>query len=170
MKHLILGGARSGKSVYAEQCALHSGKQLVYLATAEAGDEEISRRIATHQDRRDNRWALVEEPVRLANTLSDIDAPNSFIVIDCLTLWLSNCLHRDCLTAEKTKLLGALPSLQADIALVCNDVGSGVVPMGELSRQFVDESGWLQQDVARLCTHVTAVMAGLPLILKEPSP
>ena len=167
MKHLIIGGARSGKSAYAEQCALQSDKQPYYVATAEAGDEEMAARIARHRAGRDARWVLVEEPTRLAACLEPIDRRDHVIVVDCLTLWLSNCLHQDCLDVEKPKLLETLSKLQADIVLVCNEVGSGVIPMGELSRQFVDHSGWLQQDVARLCTDVTTVIAGLPLKLKE---
>lgn len=168
MKHLVIGGARSGKSSYAEEIALRSDKQRFYLATGEAGDAEMAARIASHQARRDDQWVLVEEPTHLARCLESVDGSNHFIVVDCLTLWLSNCLHHNCLEQEKTKLLEVLEKLNADIVLVCNDVGSGVVPMGELSRQFVDHSGWLQQEVALLCTHVTVVFAGLPLALKEP--
>ncbi len=169
MKHLIIGGARSGKSAYAEECAFHSGQERFYLATGEAGDTEMAARIASHQARRDEQWVLVEEPTCLADCLESIDRSGRFIVLDCLTLWLSNCLHHSCLQREKAKLLEVLVNLDADIALVCNEVGNGVVPMGELSRQFVDQSGWLQQDIARICTHVTVVIAGLPLVLKEPN-
>ena len=168
MKHLILGGARSGKSAYAEQCAVSSGKQLYYLATATAGDSEMTARIARHRAGRDERWSVIEEPLALASLIEPLDDVANVFLIDCLTLWLSNCLHAGCLSSERSNLLTLLDRLQADIVLVCNEVGSGVVPLGELSRRFVDESGWLQQDIARECTHVTTVIAGLPLVLKEP--
>jgi adenosylcobinamide kinase/adenosylcobinamide-phosphate guanylyltransferase len=168
MKHLVLGGARSGKSHFAEQTASERGKQLRYVATAQARDSEMAARIAHHQHQRDTGWILLEEPVHLATALNSINCSNNCIVIDCLTLWLSNCLEQNCWQQEKLALLSLLPELTADVILVGNEVGTGVVPMGELSRQFVDENGWLHQDLARVCSHVTTVIAGLPLILKKP--
>ncbi len=166
MKQLILGGARSGKSAYAENCALATGKRLHYIATGTAGDGEMARRIAHHQQRRCEQWRVIEEPCRLAAALANIAPASSAVVVDCLTLWLSNCLAGDILAREKAALLDLLPTLAYDVFFVSNEVGSGVVPLGELSRQFVDQSGWLHQHLATLCDKVTLVVAGLPLELK----
>lgn len=163
---LILGGARSGKSSLAEQRALHSGLECVYVATATADDSEMRERIAHHQLRRDTGWTLVEEPVALADSLQNQHDSGRCIVVDCLTLWLSNCLHHQCWRHESERLLEVLPSLSGHIILVSNETGLGVVPMGELSRQFVDEAGFLHQRLATLCQQVTLTVAGLPLSLK----
>ncbi len=165
---LILGGARSGKSTLAEQRALSTGLELVYTATATADDHEMSERIGHHQQRRSAQWNLVEEPVELAATLRRHQGPQRCIVVDCLTLWLSNCLHLHCWEQEKALLLAALPELSGHIILVSNETGLGVVPMGELSRQFVDEAGFLHQQLTALCQRVTLTVAGLPLALKSP--
>jgi adenosylcobinamide kinase/adenosylcobinamide-phosphate guanylyltransferase len=168
LRELILGGARSGKSTLAEQRAVSSALELVYVATATAGDAEMSQRIAHHQQRRGAQWTLVEEPVALADTLRQLQHPARCVVVDCLTLWLSNCLHQQCWEQEKTQLLQVLPQLGGHIILVSNETGLGVVPMGELSRQFVDEAGFLHQQLASVCQQVTLVVAGLPLALKMP--
>lgn len=169
--HLILGGARSGKSSYAEKITLeaytqpaHKG-ELIYIATATAGDSEMANRITHHQARRNQQWHTIEEPTNLAAIISQ-QGKNSTILIDCLTLWLSNCLHQACWPAQKVNFLAALESTEASVFMVSNEVGSGIVPMGELSRQFVDESGWLHQQIAQICSHVTLVVAGLPMPLK----
>ena len=172
IKELILGGARSGKSQYAEQQVLALAKQPIYLATGTAGDSEMAERIAHHQQRRGQHWQLVEEPTALASALKKWDAKDRVILIDCLTLWISNCLIQpqqpeQCLENEKQALLDILPQLRADIFIVSNEVGSGVVPLGQLSRQFVDHSGWLHQALAKMCDRVTLVVAGLPLALKK---
>ena len=168
MKHFILGGARSGKSSYAGACALATGKTPYIIATGQAGDSEMSARIAHHQAQRDARWTLVEEPLKLAQSLAAIDNSEHCVVVDCLTLWLSNCLAQGCWESEKQQLLSSLNQLQSDIILVSNEVGGGIVPLGELARLFVDESGWLNQNLAGQCSHVTTVIAGLPMTLKEP--
>lgn len=172
--HLILGGARSGKSRLAEQTAQQLFEQspvdnkLIYLATATADDKEMQTRIQHHQARRDENWQLIEEPINLATVLQDV--PNeSTILIDCLTLWLSNCLHKDCWLEQRQQFLEALKKSQANVVMVSNEVGSGIVPMGELSRLFVDESGWLHQEIAKISTHVTLVVAGLATHLKTPA-
>ncbi len=176
MKALILGGARSGKSGYAESCALSclankAGKhKLYYIATGTAGDEEMTGRIAHHQARRDERWELIEEPLELAKTLSILNQPTNIIVLDCLTLWVSNLLcsnNKIVFENEKKSFIDTVASLSCDVFIVSNEVGSGVVPMGQLSREFVDHSGWLHQDLAKLCDTVTLVVAGLPLSLKN---
>ncbi|MCB1703748.1 MAG: bifunctional adenosylcobinamide kinase/adenosylcobinamide-phosphate guanylyltransferase [Halioglobus sp.] len=165
---LILGGARSGKSALAEQRAQDSGLECVYVATATAGDGEMRARIAHHRQRRDSSWALVEEPVSLADALLQQQGSERCILVDCLTLWLSNCLHQQCWPRERARLLEVLPTLSGHIILVSNETGLGVVPMGELSRQFVDEAGFLHQRLAALCQQVTLTVAGLPLSLKSP--
>lgn len=169
-KHLVLGGARSGKSAYAEQqiqqlAALES-KQLVYVATATAGDREMSDRIARHQiDRQNDDWILIEQAIDLASVLNDATS-DQCLLIDCLSLWLSNCLHQGCWAGQKEAFLNVLASCRADVVMVSNEVGSGIVPMGELSRRFVDEIGWLHQALAQSSDRVTFIVAGLPSRLK----
>lgn len=169
--HLILGGARSGKSRFAEQVAQTAFKQsvdgkLVYLATAAAGDREMARRIDHHQERRGPEWQLVEEPIELASVINQA-CGSTTLLIDCLTLWLSNCLHHECWLTQRSDLLNALANTSAKVIMVSNEVGSGIVPMGELSRQFVDESGWLHQQIATIASDVTLVIAGLEMPLKR---
>ena len=170
MLQLILGGARSGKSALAEQRAQAlAGQQLIYIATGSAGDEEMQQRIALHRAQReqgDMSWLTIEEPLALADALQEHNNAGSVILVDCLTLWLSNCLHHDCWQQQREALLSSLSALKADVLLVSNEVGSGIVPLGELSRRFADESGWLHQALARQCEQVTLVVAGLPLELK----
>lgn len=184
MKQLILGGARSGKSLLAERRAAESGLRVVYLATAEARDGEMSRRIAHHRERRPADWGCAEEPLHLAARLRELAAPDTCLLVDCLTLWLSNLLFAgraaaqaeageaiDCplFAGETAALIAALPELPGEIILVSNEVGWGVVPMQPLSRLFTDEQGRLNQRVAAVCDRVTLVAAGLPLELKAPA-
>ncbi len=168
---LILGGARSGKSRYAEGLALESGLDVVYFATAWAGDEEMETRIARHRERRSPNWLTVEEPHALAFALKTHAAPTRFLLVDCLTLWLSNLLAdgEERFQKERAALLETLPSLPGTVCLVSNEVGQGVVPVNPLARRFVDEAGWLHQDLARLCERVVWVAAGLPQFLKGSS-
>lgn len=163
---LILGGARSGKSRLAEQRAVDCGRRKIYIATAEAGDGEMAERIGHHQQRRDDSWQVRETPLNLAATLEDVCAPDTVAVVDCLTLWLCNCLHRGCWPQQRENLLACLPQLPGQVILVSNETGLGVVPMGQLSREFVDQSGFLHQQLATLCSRVTLCVAGLPLTLK----
>lgn len=169
MIELILGGARSGKSRLAEQRALDSGKSLVYLATAQAHDDEMAARIDLHQQRRDGQWQLVEEPLALADALQNTSQPDNCILVDCLTLWLSNALHSgdERWQTERKALLEVLPNLPGDVVMVGNEVGQGIVPLGELSRNFVDQNGWLHQDLAQMSDNVIFVVAGLPQFLKQ---
>jgi len=169
--HLILGGARSGKSRFAEKVAQISyaetpGGTLVYLATATAGDDEMASRITHHQSRRGKEWQLIEEPLELDKILNAASS-DSTILIDCLTLWLSNCLHQKCWLEKRESFINALENTLANVVMVSNEVGSGIVPMGELSRQFVDESGWLHQQIAAIAGEVTLVVAGLEMPLKR---
>lgn len=167
MLELILGGARSGKSRVAEERAIAGGKQLFYIATAQAGDAEMSQRIQHHRERRDRRWTVIEESSRLAEVLAATAAPDRCLLVDCLTLWLSNLLQHDRWPRERQALLEILPQLPGDIILVSNEVGMGIVPLGELSRLFVDESGRLHQELANLCNRVTFTVAGIPQLLKN---
>lgn len=169
MIELILGGARSGKSRLAEQRAAASSKQVVYVATAQNLDGEMASRIGHHQSRRPLQWQTVEEPVALARVLADFNSADNLILVDCLTLWVSNllCLENGIhFEEQKQALLRQLEQLECDLILVSNETGMGVVPMGELTRRFVDESGWLHQDLAARAHRVTLVVAGLPHQLK----
>ncbi|ALN62848.1 cobinamide kinase / cobinamide phosphate guanyltransferase family protein [Lysobacter antibioticus] len=168
MHSLILGGARSGKSALAERLAAESD-DVVYLATGQAGDEEMSERIAHHRARRPAHWGCVEEPIALAAALRRHAAPDRCVLVDCLTLWLSNLLGASDDTVfarEREALLSALADLPGRAVLVSNEVGLGVVPMGALTRRYVDEAGRLHQALGAVCERVVFVAAGLPLVLK----
>ena len=169
MLQLILGGARSGKSRLAEQVAKDSGLLVVYIATAQALDEEMQQRIQHHQQQRPSHWQLSEEPIFLADQLLQVDQENQLILVDCLTLWLTNLLLAEdtALQQQQTeKLLKVLPQLKSDIILVSNETGLGIVPMGEISRRFVDEAGRLHQALGQLADKVVFCVAGFPMILK----
>lgn len=168
MKELILGGARSGKSALAERLAGHSGMDVTYIATATAGDAEMAQRIRHHRAHRPGYWQTVEEPIRLAAALETHASPRSCLLVDCLSLWLSNLLSAEAgvFEAQREELLETLPRLPGRLLLVSNETGMGVVPMGELTRRFVDESGRLHQQLAGVCERVTLTVAGLPQVLK----
>ncbi|MFP3873071.1 MAG: bifunctional adenosylcobinamide kinase/adenosylcobinamide-phosphate guanylyltransferase [Thiohalophilus sp.] len=169
MQQLILGGIRSGKSRYAQQLAQDSGKQVILIATATAGDEEMAERIRRHQQERPAHWQVIEEPLALGDALHNCDAPEAIILVDCLTLWLTNLLldsDPQRLEQEQNKLLACLPCLQADLLFVSNEVGQGIIPADPLSRRFADATGRLHQDLARVCDRVTLITAGLPQTLK----
>lgn len=167
MRELILGGARSGKSALAEQRAAASGLAVTYIATAQALDEEMAARIERHQQQRPDHWQLVEEPLELAAALQQNAAADRCLLVDCLTLWLNNLLANDSVFERcRSEFLELLPQLPGEIILVSNEVGLGIVPLGELTRRFCDESGRLHQAVAARCERVTFVTAGLPMLLK----
>lgn len=206
MIHLVLSGARSGKSRYGEALVRQYtalGFDACYVATAQALDDEMATRIAKHQAGRSDdgiEWQLFEESLALTALLKRLAKPGRVILVDCLTLWLTNQLlasnvniddepaptewnATDFATstfavstsddkahaswqAEKTAFVDSLVELEGVVILISNEVGSGIVPLGELSRQFVDEAGWLNQAVATLADNVTLVVAGLPLALK----
>ncbi|MFV3305576.1 bifunctional adenosylcobinamide kinase/adenosylcobinamide-phosphate guanylyltransferase [Pseudomonas sp. NY15181] len=169
MLELILGGARSGKSRLAERLALQSGLPVTYVATAQAGDGEMSARILQHRERRPAHWGLVEEPLALADALERLAAPQRCVLVDCLTLWVTNLLIFEDgwrLRGEIDALLEVLPRLPGRIILVSNETGLGVVPLGELSRRYVDEAGWLHQSLAEVSERVVFTVAGLPMVLK----
>lgn len=179
MKTLVLGGARSGKSRYAEQIAEQFQGEVVYIATATAGDSEMQLRIDEHKRQRPQSWTLIEEPLELAAVLQKNDSRERCILVDCLTLWLSNCLAEEAMNentgqpSEKIleqriqELVETVVQMKAELVLVSNEVGQGVVPMGELSRRFVDESGRLHQKLAQVCERVVFTTAGIPQILKS---
>lgn len=169
MQELILGGARSGKSRLAERLAGESGLEVIYIATSQALDGEMSERIRAHRDRRPAHWALVEEPLQLARVLSEHASAQRCLLVDCLTLWLTNLLVLDDgarLQHEREALLASLANLPGRLILVSNETGLGVVPMGELTRRYVDEAGLLHQAIAERCQRVVFTVAGLPMVLK----
>ena len=164
---LVLGGARSGKSRHAESLVEGQPGGCIYLATAEAADAEMAERIAQHRARRGRRWSTVEEPLELVPALTGLARPEAAVLVDCLTLWLSNLLGagRDP-GAEMGSLVAALPALTGPVVLVSNEVGLGVVPDNPLARVFVDHAGRLHQDVAAAAQTVVVMAAGLPNELK----
>ena len=168
-KTLILGGVRSGKSRLAERLATDSQLAVTYIATATIHDEEMRERIASHQSRRPDHWQLIEEPIKLASTLKNQAYTDRCILVDCLTLWLTNLLlHPDTsqFETERAALLSILPTLAGRIILVSNETNMGVTPMGELSRRYCDEAGKLHQEIVQQCEQVILTVAGLPQILK----
>lgn len=168
MKTLILGGARSGKSRLAEQTAARSGHEVVYIATARAGDSEMQARIVHHREQRPSHWRCVESPNRLAAVLQQEANDRRCLLVDCLTLWLSQALLQDesVWMQERDAFLHVVPNLPGELILVSNETGLGIVPLGEINRRFCDESGRLHQALASHCDRVWLTVAGLPLALK----
>ncbi len=176
---LVLGGARSGKSGYAERRAIAAGRDVVYIATAQVSDGEMAQRIAHHREQRPGHWKTVEEPIALAATIRQHAGPSTLVLVDCLTLWLSNVMFAGVedlpdvgvialpplFVRERADLLDALRNA-GDVILVSNEVGMGITPMGAATRAFMDEAGRLNQAVAALCDEAVFVAAGLPLTLK----
>ena len=172
MHQLILGGARSGKSRLSEKLASDSQLAVTYIATSQPLDGEMNARVAHHRARRPAEWALIEEPLQLARVLRENASAERCLLVDCLTLWLTNLLMLDDaarLAAEREALLDGLASLPGEIIFVSNETGMGVVPLGELTRRYVDEAGWLHQALAERCQRVVLTVAGLPLTLKGPA-
>lgn len=172
LKTLILGGVRSGKSRLAETLALQSGLPVTYVATAIAGDEEMRRRIEFHRQRRPAPWTVVEEPYALAAALRPHAVEGRCVIVDCLTLWLTQllCAGEELLAKERDALLAALPEIKAHLILVSNETGLGIVPLDALTRRFADEAGRLHQALAERCEHVVLTLAGLPWVLKGEKP
>jgi adenosylcobinamide kinase/adenosylcobinamide-phosphate guanylyltransferase len=167
---LITGGARSGKSQYAERRALAMGGRRLYVATAEAKDEEMIQRIAQHRQQRDNQWRAIEEPLELTQALLAECHRTDCALVDCLTLWLSNLLIRHDETyasAKVEELIEKLPQLNFHLLFVTNEVGWGIVPDNLLARRFRDLAGWTNQRVARVATEVVLMAAGIPIIAKK---
>ncbi|WP_447649511.1 bifunctional adenosylcobinamide kinase/adenosylcobinamide-phosphate guanylyltransferase [Pseudomonas abietaniphila] len=169
MLQLILGGARSGKSRLAEKLASESGLEVIYIATSQPLDGEMNQRVALHRQRRPDSWGLVEEPLELTKVLKQSAGPGRCLLVDCLTLWLTNLLMLEDpqrLAQERDALLDCLAELPGEIIFVSNETGLGVVPLGELTRRYVDEAGWLHQALAERCQRVVLTVAGLPMTLK----
>lgn len=171
--HLILGGARSGKSAFAEQLALEFGLPVTYIATAQVYDTEFGARVDQHKTRRPAHWSTVEQSFNLAEALQTHAKAGTCLIVDCLTLWLAQCICPDCerpdnldWQQERSRLLEVLPTLPGTVLLVSNEVGMGIVPLGEINRQFQDEQGRLNQAVAKQVNTVSFIAAGLPLTLK----
>lgn len=164
---LVLGGAASGKSAYAEDLVLRIPGRPVYIATAQAFDGEMTDKIAVHRARRCAVWTNVEEPLDLAGAIARADAPDAVLLVDCLTMWLNNLMAdaRD-VVAETAQLVDTLGDLQGQIVLVANEVGLGIVPENALARAFRNLHGTLNQAVAGTADRVVFVAAGLPLALK----
>lgn len=165
---LVVGGARSGKSRFAEELALATGLAPVYVATAGVHDEEMRARVLDHRSRRDARWTTVEVLLDLAGALDAESTPKRVVLVDCLTLWLTNVLiGGGDVEAAIDELLTALGRVKGPVILVSNEVGSGIVPDNAISRAFRDHQGRLNQKIAALAHRVTLVVAGLPLDLKK---
>lgn len=163
---LVLGGARAGKSEFAEELA-RAWEQRVYLATAVATDDEMARRIAAHRRRRGARWRTVEEPVELAAAVRRESAPASGLLVDCLTVWLGNLMHHGLdVDAYCRALIEALATARGPMVLVANEVGLGIVPNNAMTRAFRDHAGRLNQAVARVASRVFFMAAGIPMTLK----
>jgi adenosylcobinamide kinase/adenosylcobinamide-phosphate guanylyltransferase len=170
---LVLGGARSGKSAFALRRAEERFRAPLLVATAEACDAEMARRIEAHRRARSARWACVEEPLAIAGVLTAPPATCDGILVDCLTVWLGNLFVRQGEAAVEwcvQELLEALASPPRDVILVSNEVGLGIVPDHELGRKFRDAAGWLNQKLAARAEEVVFLAAGLPLPLKGGTP
>ena len=172
MRELILGGARSGKSRLAEERAAGTGHSVCYIATATAGDGEMAARIRRHRERRPAAWTTIESPRDLAGAVNGAAAPGRCVLIDCLTLWLANCLagEEGEWPRARAAFLEAVAAAPGQLVFVANEVGLGIVPDNALARRFRDEAGQLNQAVAGACERVTFVAAGMPLVLKQPEP
>ena len=163
---LVTGGARSGKSRFAEARAMQLGAPLVYIATAQAFDDEMTKRIAEHQDRRGPEWTTVNETLALADALRATDGKGPCLV-DCLTLWLSNLMFAEASLQEATAaLVQAIPARRDPVIFVTNEVGGGIVPENALARRFRDEAGRLNQTIAEAVDEVYVCISGMPLRLK----
>ena len=167
---LVTGGARSGKSNYAELRAQVLGDRRFYVATAEAKDEEMAQRIAEHKKRRGSDWTTIEEPVELSSALLTQCEGADCALVDCLTIWLSNLLlRRDAKFAAKKveEFVAILTSVDFHLVLVTNEVGWGIVPDNLLARQFRDLAGWANQRIAAAASEVVLMVAGIPMIVKK---
>lgn len=164
---LVLGGAASGKSAFAEDLVLGLPGRSVYIATAQAFDSEMTDKIAVHKARRGPAWTSIEEPLDLAGAIARADAADAVMMVDCLTMWLNNLMADDRdIAAETAQLIDIIDNLQGRLVLVANEVGLGIVPENALARAFRNLHGTLNQAVAGAADRVIFVAAGLPLALK----
>ena len=174
-KVLVTGGIRSGKTALAEQRAMAADCAVFYVATATAGDDEMAARIERHRQHRPDDWGLVEEPLRLGEVLLDFrkqPCEPPLLLIDCMSLWLSNLLFAggEVFSEEKSLFLQEVAEYPGDLVVVTNEVGLGTIGMDALTRRFADELGWMNQALAERCDEVVMSVAGLPLTLKGPAP
>ena len=166
---LVLGGTRSGKSSYARRIVEDSCRRPLYIATAEALDDEMAERIVRHRADRGPAWRCIEEPLNIARVLGELPRGTDGILLDCITLWLSNVLVKEGGTAfgkRKDELMGAIRHMKINVVIVSNEVGMGLVPDNRLGREFRDYAGWLNQDLAKIADNVMFVAAGIPLLFK----
>jgi len=180
MKTLVLGGVKSGKSRYAEnrlQERIHARKfadeQITVIVTGQALDQAMAERIARHQQQRPSGWHVIEAPLALPETILAAQKQAGIIMVDCLTLWLTNLLMQDDvakLNAALDQLIDVVTSCQADLVLVSNETNMGIMPLGQLTRDYCDQIGILHQRLAAICSEVVLVVAGLPLVLKIADP
>ena len=169
MKTLILGGIKSGKSRQAERLALNTARPVTLIATATAQDDEMRSRIQLHRKTRPADWQTIEEPIKVGATLDNIDADGTCVVLDCLTLWLTNLLllqDEHAFKNERAHFIKAVESFSAPLFIVSNETSMGIVPLGELSRRYCDEIGLIHQELATLSDNVILTVAGLPHLLK----
>lgn len=170
---LVLGGVRSGKSRYAQEFAMR-GKRVAFLATAEAGDDEMRQRIARHREERPASWTTIEAPIALEDALLQCGDRFDTILIDCLTVWTANLMEHesqdsDRILAHADRLAELLRSMSGSVILVSNEVGSGIVPDNEMARTYRDLLGGMNQRVAAAADEVILLVAGYPLMVKQPS-
>ncbi|NOQ82106.1 MAG: bifunctional adenosylcobinamide kinase/adenosylcobinamide-phosphate guanylyltransferase [Methylophaga sp.] len=166
---LILGGVKSGKSVLAEKLATNTQFSVHYIATASGDDDEMQRRIESHQQRRPSHWHTIESPLHLASAIQQHCIADQCVLVDCLTLWLTNLLMQDnddLLRLEIDQLIDGIQDLEGSLIMVSNETNMGVTPLGELTRRYCDEVGVLHQRIAQQCDNVVLTIAGLPHILK----
>lgn len=164
---LVLGGARSGKSAFAERLVTDTGLSRHYLATGRAWDDEMAERIAHHRAARGGGWQTHEEPLALVERLAALDEPGNVVLVDCLTLWVTNLMMEERAMADEFARLAAyVPRARAKLVLVSNEVGLGIVPENRMAREFRDHAGRLHQSIAAAAEDVYFVAAGLPLKMK----
>lgn len=168
---LVLGGARSGKSAYAEKLAAQTMQKVVYVATAKVRDKAIEERVTLHQQSRPSEWLTVECPLDLGAVLQEHASKGNTILVDCLTMWVTNMLceedSKKVLAAQKQSFFESLGTVKGNVVFVSNEVGMGIIPMGEITRDYVDIAGRLHQDIATLADKVLLIVAGLPMVLKD---
>ena len=169
---LVLGGAKSGKSSFALNVCNSLNKKRIFLATAQALDQEMEERIRRHQAERGSGWRTIEEPLKVAETIGSLDSEDTIILLDCLTLWLNNLYmehgeDQEAIDEAIENLAGQLADIRCAVVVVSNEVGMGIVPDNQLSRTYRDTAGYMNQRIARLSVKVVAVLAGLPIVLKD---
>jgi len=169
---LVLGGAKSGKSSFALNVCNSLDRERIFLATAQALDQEMEERIRRHKLERGDGWRTIEEPLKVAETIGSLDSKDTVILLDCLTLWLNNLYmehgeDQEAVDKAIENLARQLADIRGAVVVVSNEVGMGIVPDNQLSRTYRDTAGYMNQRIARLAGKVVAVLAGLPLVLKD---